>query len=61
MKSISLKQNTKELHLKVVTNKIRKYVEPQLINRIYINTLTPNLNFINHKKELVTPNKFTLL
>lgn len=61
MKSISLKQTTKEPHLKVVNNTIGKYVETELINRIYINTLVPNFNFVNSKKELITPKKCALL
>ena len=61
MKAASLKQDTTISHLKLVNNTINKNVSNMINEKIYINTLTPNFNFTNHKTELVTPNKCALL
>lgn len=62
MKSNSLKQITKEPHLKLVKNNTdEKHQLKSKIHRIYINTLVPNFNYINQIGKLVTPHKCILL
>lgn len=61
MKSSALKQNSKEPHLKLVKNSIKKQVLITNNERIYINTLIPGFNYINHLGNLITPKKCALI
>jgi len=62
MKSSALKQHTKESHLKLVKNSsTKKQVLKTDNQRIYINTLIPGFNYINHIGNLVIPKKCALI
>ena len=60
MKSNTLKQISKEPHLKLVKNNISENHQLK-INRIYINTLVPNFNYVNKVGKLITPHNCILL
>jgi len=62
MKSNTLKQISKEPHLKLVKNSIGdKQQLKTKVKRIYINTLVPGFNYINQVGKLITPHKCILL
>ena len=62
MKASALKQNSKEPHLKLVKNNTsKKQVLKTNSERIYINTLIPGFNYINHVGDLITPKKCALI
>ena len=55
MKSNSLQNNQKKLHLKVVKNSLNG--EKNDIKKYYINTLIPGFTYLNKKGKTITPNK----
>ncbi|MDD3723498.1 MAG: hypothetical protein PHW92_13610 [Lutibacter sp.] len=62
MKATSLKQTDRTPHLKVVNNSLgKKSALNDQVNRIYINTLMPCFNYVNHVGEVVSPQKCVLL
>ena len=62
MKSTQLQQIESINFLKVVNNSLNKTIAPvEKVNRIYINTLIPGFNYINHLGEVVSPNKCAFL
>lgn len=62
MKSSTLKQISNEPHLKLVKSEISdQYQLKTEPNRIYINTLVPNFNYVNQLGKIITPHKCILL
>jgi hypothetical protein len=61
MKS-ALKQPNVKSHLKLVKNNTKTTTSLKTkINRVYINTLTPGFNYINHVNKLVTKKYYCAL
>ena len=62
MKATPLKQKDSVPYLKIVNNSLsKKRTSAKQVKRIYINTLIPGFNYLNHKGELITPKKCILL
>jgi hypothetical protein len=62
MKASPLKQTDKAPYLKIVNNNwSKKRTSTEQVKRIYINTLIPGFNYLNHNGELITPKKCVLL
>lgn len=58
MKATQLQHIESINFLKVVNNRANKTtVLAEKVNRIYINTLLPGFNYINHLGEVVSPQK----
>ena len=55
MQTSTLKQHPRDPYLKIV-----KHIKIN-VNKIYINTLTPEFSYTNHKGALVFPKKCILL
>lgn len=58
MTTTSLKQNSKESHLRVI--KYSENIVESVKKKIYINTLFPGFSFINEKGETIIPRKCIL-
>lgn len=56
MKASTLKQSTNNSYLKLVKSNMNTK-----INRIYINTLVPGFNYLNHMNKLVTRKNCALI
>ncbi|MFZ2285105.1 MAG: hypothetical protein WAV86_14625 [Lutibacter sp.] len=62
MKATQLQQINSAPFLKVVNNSLGKTGTATVqTKKLYINTLVPGFNYINHAGESITPNKCALL